>query len=128
MPQLDDVFVCESVSVDAATNRLSLFLLANENWPVRKFPHLVAQMAVVSNWQFATEDQGHDFQVCSKVTLPDGQSSELRQNVTPAASGFLRCLAYFVGVNVSGPGPLTFDISLNGQPMATKVIEIQQGD
>jgi hypothetical protein len=128
MAKLDYIMVCESVSVDAATNRLSLFLIANEQWPVSAFPHLVAQLAVVSSWHFDGEDQGRDFQVCSRITLPDGQTNELRQNVTPATEGVLRSLAYFIAVNISGPGPLTFHISLNGQLMATKTIDVRRGD
>lgn len=71
MPRLELFAVCESCSIDQASNRLSLFNILeetnSEGLPVR-----VASMAIVSLWLFDPADMGREVLSRVHVRKPGG--------------------------------------------------------
>jgi hypothetical protein len=125
MPKLEYFVVCESVSVDRETNRISLFNVVEDLRPVRngETGHPVHQFVAVSAWNREPGDEGKDFQAIVRIQPPDDQSKDFSINFQmerPRQRLILRLL----GVAAGRPGNLRFELLLNSQHFASHTVTI----
>ena len=79
MPKLEYFLLCESISVDQETNRVSLFNVL-EDLHLAKLPKngdskpafILNQFVAVAVFNREPEDGDQDFEACLKYNLPDG--------------------------------------------------------
>lgn len=86
MPKLEYFLVCESVSVDRETNRISLFNVIEDIYKVKPGSEvsspLVVNFVAVSCWNREEGDEDKDFQAILRIHLPptdDGSAPEHKE-------------------------------------------------
>jgi hypothetical protein len=129
MPTLEYFLVASSISVDQATNNVSLFHILEEvsgTIPLR-LPPLVAASA----WVFSPEERGRDCQAGLRIHLPGG-------NVLSEANGFAvnfsterrrhRVHQFLEGLVIPASGDVRFEILLNGEHQAFHTVTVHSRD
>lgn len=125
MPKLEYFLVCESCSIDQATNRISLFNIIEE---IQSGPSPspdavpIAQMVAVSCWNRVDDDAGRDLQLTLRVHPPGDEPKDFflnfqmdrpRHRITMRLSG---------PVQKGASGELRFELLLNGKHEANHIV------
>jgi hypothetical protein len=122
VPRLEYFLVAEDVSIDQATNRISLFNVLDA---IRSpFPLLIWKCCAVALWQQEPGDEGRDFQSVVRVTAPNGQIHQLETNFRLSRPRH-RIINRLQGVPIHAAGELRFELLLNGQHAAFHVVQIE---
>ena len=129
MPRLEYFLVASSLSIDQATNNVSLFHILEEltgTMPLRMFPVVAA-----SAWIFEPNELGRDYQASLKVHLPDGEllpeSHQLAVNFSTERRRH-RIHQFLHGLVIPEPGDLVFELILNGEHQASHMITVHSQD
>ena len=133
MADLEFFAVAESLSVDQATNRISLFNILEEIQVMKLPPGVVAappHFFAVSSWNMAPDDSGKTFCVSLKFKMEGRDQVELgkvdfttdrrRQRVFLAVVGF--------PLPFESPCDVRFEIYLNGSYKASHLISVTLAD
>lgn len=134
MPTLEYFVICESVSTDKDTNRVSLFNIveevnlhrrAEQGVPRNGIP--IVQFVAVSCWNRLPGDEGNDFQAMLRIhpTAPDVEAAEFPLNFT-MQNRRQRLLMRIAGIPEMPAGDLRFELLLNGEHAATHTITIAE--
>lgn len=125
MPKLEYFLVCESVSIDRDTNRVSHFHVLEELRPVQAEQpgHILAQLAAVCCWYEEPDDAGKDFQALLRLHTPDGSSRDFTLNFR-MKSRRQRLVFHLQGIPPVTPGELRFEILLNDRHMAEHIVTV----
>lgn len=124
MPELEYFVVAESVSVDQATNRISLFHVLEEIHSAG-FPVVIPRVAVVAHWNAREGDLNTDFQMGVCITLAEDPAKDFNLNfrmVRPRQ----RTIANFVALEVTKPGTMTIELKLNGKHKAFHIVDVRK--
>jgi hypothetical protein len=124
MPDLEFFVVANSVSVDQATNRISVFEILDEIRPPR-FPIALMRVVTISAWHVSEEEMGQDFQIRLLCTAPDEKPFENRSNFT-AKNRMHRVLVGIVGIPLRKDGQIEFEVFLNDVSKAHHRILVEQ--
>ncbi len=130
MPKLEYFLLCESVSVDQDTNRISLFNVledfqiaspdTNGKTPLCFFGQFVA----VALFNREPDDGEKDFEACLRFNLPDDKHSEHRIAFRMDRNR-QRLLLRFVGMPpVDKDGVLRFELLLDGTRCASHTVHL----
>lgn len=127
MPKLEYFLVAESVSIDQASNSLSLFHVLEEVHSLG-LPVLVPRMTAVSTWLVSPEEFGQDFQSTLVVHRPDGsQFHEFKLNFT-ARSARHRLITNFERFPIDASGEWRFELQLDGAHAASHHMSVLSGE
>jgi hypothetical protein len=131
MPKLEYFLLCESISVDQETNRVSLFNVL-EDLHLAKPPtegeskpaFILNQFVAVAVFNRQPEDSDQEFEACLKYNLPDGAYKEHKLKFKMERNR-QRIVMRFVGMPPVGKdGLLSFDLSVNGNHSGTHTIQL----
>ncbi len=123
MAKLEYFIVCESSSVDAEKNRISLFHILEDIFP-DKFPYEISKLDAVSLWNLEPADLDTDFQATLAISVPGIERVvEVPLNLS---RGYMRHRAAvtITGIPIICPGELLFEVKLNGAHGATHIVYI----
>jgi hypothetical protein len=125
MPKLEYFLVCESVSIDKDTNRVSIFHVVEEFRPLQATENalVVTQLVAVCCWYEEADDAGKDFQTILRLCTPDGKERDFPMNFQ-MKSRRQRLLFQLQGVPPLSPGDLTFEVWLNGKRQASHIVTV----
>lgn len=125
MPKLEYFLVCESVSIDKDTNRVSLFHVVEEFRPVQATENalVVTQLVAVCCWYEESGDAERDFQAVLRLRTPDGKERDFPMNFQ-MKSRRQRLLFQLQGVPPLSAGELTFEVWLNGKREAGHIVTV----
>lgn len=130
MPRLEYFLVAEGISVDRATNRLSVFNVFEE-LSSPKLPLSWPQLVAASCWEILPEDTGKDFQATLRIRDPAGNIPEkpgdFAVNFAPEQKRH-RVHHFLAGLTFDKPGDWRFEILLNGEHQATHVVTVHEGE
>jgi len=121
MPKLEYFLLCESISVDQETNRVSLFNVL-EDLHLAKAPkdgdskpaYILNQFVAVAVFNRELGDADKEFEVCLKYNLPDSNHKEHKLKFKMERNR-QRIVMRFVGMPpVAKDGLLSFDLSVDG--------------
>jgi hypothetical protein len=123
MAKLEYFIVCESTSVDAENNRISLFHVLEDIFP-DQFPYFLPRIEAVSLWNLDPEDKDTDFQAALEIRLPGvSEGVKFPMNLSRGRMRYRAALA--VGnIPLSRPGELSFEVTLNGTHGATHIVTV----
>lgn len=127
MPSLEYFLVCESVSVDQETRRVSLFNVVEEV-RVLAFPANVPQMVVVTSWNLTANDLGQDFQVQVRFSSNGVELAAPFPMNFHGQSPRHRLIAHIVGMPITGPGDIRIELHLNNEYSASHTITAVAAD
>lgn len=127
MPNLEYFLICESISTDQETNRVSLFnviedLQVGPPEDAAQQPPVV-QFVAVSCWNRESGDEDKDFQATLRIHTPGEAPKEFSMNFQmerPRQRLSLR----FHGVPKLSPGEMRFELCLNGQHVAWHTVNV----
>ena len=130
MPKLEYFLLCESVSVDQDTNRISLFNLL-EDFQIAspetngKAPgYFLGQFVAVALFNREPDDGEKDFEACLRFKLPNDQHSE-HKIAFRMERNRQRVLMRFVGMPpVGNDGVLRFELLLEGTQCASHTVHL----
>jgi hypothetical protein len=128
MLSLEYFLVCESFSVDAITNSVSLFLVMDE-LAFAEFPATIPRINIVACWRGEPPAGTTDYQAMIKITPPgphgpeDPGYKEFPTNLVVDRRR-VRVLHGVGNIPIASPGDLTVEVLLNGQHQATHVVSI----
>ncbi len=127
MPTLEFFVVAESFSIDRQSNRLSIFNIV-ETLAAEEFPVVLPSMVVITCLNLTDDELGEDFQVLLNVRSGGGDSPLGGPFPTnfKARSRRHRIIQSFQGVPFNDPGDIMFKQSLNGQHLATHLLEVKR--
>ncbi len=131
MPKLEYFLLCESISVDQETNRVSLFNVLEDlhlaKLPLegdRKPAYILNQFVAVAVFNREPNDNDKDFEACLKYNLPDGTHKDHKLKFKMERNR-QRILMRFVGMPpVAKDGVLSFDLSVDGEHKGTHTIQL----
>jgi len=125
MPSLEYFLVCESVSTDQETNRVSLFNILEDLQlgGQSNSAAVVAQFVAVSCFNRETGDESQDFQAMLRIHAPNGEMTEFPLNFRMERPR-QRLTMRFFGLPPLEPGSLRFELLLNGQHVAWHTVNI----
>jgi hypothetical protein len=123
LPSLEYFIVAEDTAVDQPTNRLSVFNTI-EGIKAPGFPLLIAKCSVIALWKKETDDEGRDFQTVLRVTPPAGPPYQVETNFRMNNSRH-RIINRIQGLAILAPGEIRFELSLNGQPIASRIVAVE---
>ena len=125
MPKLEYFVVCESISIDRETNRVSLFNIFEEIQPASKgeAAHIVAHMVAVSAWNSEPSDEGKDFQLIVRIHAPGDNPQDIPFNFRMDRPR-QRILLRIQGVPAQRSGELKFELLLNSEHIAFHTVTI----
>lgn len=145
MPKLEYFLVCESVSTDRDTNRVSIFHVVEELRPPKielpntgpktsssaalrpvpasEYGHILAQLVAVCCWYQTDDDADKDFQAMLRLRTPEGTTHDFPMNFT-MNSRRQRLLFHLQGIPPLMPGELAFEILLNGEHKAEHIVTV----
>lgn len=125
MPKLEYFVVCESVSVDQETNRVSLFNVVDELSVGTDIPAapVVTQLVAVSSWNREPGDDGREFQAILRIQRHQGESIELPVNFRMDRPRY-RLVMRVQGIPPAQNAELVFELLLNGHHVASHSILI----
>lgn len=129
MPKLEYFIVCESISVDRDTNRVSLFNVVEDlsAVPQGQPAIVVAQLVAVSAWNREPEDSGQDFQAILRIHPPGDEPRDFAVNFRMRQARH-RLYMRVQGVPAQRPGELKFELLLNSRHAATHTITIHPAE
>ena len=126
MPKLDYFLVAESISTDKDRNTLSIFHIVEEAYG--RLPFVVTNLAGVASWTIAAEEMGRDFQVLLKIYQSEKRElpsfAPFSLNFTADRERYRTC-HYVNGLRIEEPGDLVFEILLNGEHVADRIVHIR---
>jgi hypothetical protein len=125
MPKLEYFLVCESCSIDQATNRISLFNIIEEvqSGPPSSGDGMpIAQMVAVSCWNREDGDEDQDFQLTLRVHPPEGEYKDFRLNFRMDRPRHRFTIRLSGGVPAGASGTLRFETLLNDRHVADHVV------
>ena len=122
MAELDLFLLCNSFVIDQATNRVSVFDILSEVWPVR-FPAVLPSAAAIAYWSFQESEKELDFQVILRFTPPNASSSSLAANFV-CNRLTMRTMVTMCGIPILKEGKIKIELLLNGTLCKTSYIEI----
>jgi hypothetical protein len=123
MATLEYFIVCESTSVDAENNQISLFHVLDDIFPDR-LPLVLPRADAVCVWNLSPEDVSTDFQASLTISPPgEVRPAEFRMNLS---HGHMRHRAAVSVTNIPLfiAGELRFEAKLNGAHSATHIVRI----
>lgn len=130
MPKLEYFLICESISTDRETNRVSLFnvledlrVASPEAPPEIQIP--IVQFVAVSCWNREPGDENQDYQAIVKMHPPEGEPQEFSTNFLMEQPRH-RLALRFQGMPRLDPGQLKFELLLNGTHVAWHTVNILQ--
>lgn len=129
MPRLEYFLIAESVSVDQATNRLSVFNILEEfricPLPAGvSLPQAVNQLIACSSWNIEEEERGRTFRVSLHLTPPGQPIRELANLEFLADNKRQRLLQVLVGMPLTEAGDAVFELHLDGVRIASHTITV----
>ena len=130
MPKLEYFLLCESVSIDQDTNRISLFNVL-EDFQIAtaatngKTPgYFLGQFVAVALFNREPDDGDKDFEACLRFNLPNDQHSE-HKIAFRMERNRQRLLMRFVGMPPVGTdGVLRFQLLLDGTQCASHTVHL----
>ncbi len=126
MPRLEYFLVAESLSVDAATNRVSIFNVLEEV-PVPivpGFPVPLPSMVAIACWVAEPGDETRDFQASFAAHVP-GEPEPRRFEVNfRMLQRRARTVLTLQWLPLTAPGEMLLEVSLNGRAVAHHSISI----
>jgi len=135
MPKLEYFLVCESISVDRDTNRISLFNVIEEVHVAKTIDDVrgpaLSNFVAVACWNRQEGDEGRDFQAMLRVYLPtpedadDVEPGELTMNFrteSPRQRLLMRVSAQTIPFVPRGK--LRFELLLNGEHCAEHEVAV----
>lgn len=128
MPKLEYFLVCESISTDRETNRVSLFnvledLQVGSPGTAAGPQILVSQFIAISCWNQETGDEAVDLQAMVKIHPPGGEPKEFTTNFKMEQPRH-RVAFRIQGMPKLEPGQLKFELLLNGEHVAWHTVNI----
>ncbi len=130
MPKLEYFLLCESVSVDQDTNRISLFnvledfQIASPDTNGKTPLCFLGQFVAVALFNREPDDDEKDFEACLRFNLPDDKHSEHRIAFRMDRNR-QRLLLRFVGMPpVDKDGVLRFELLLDGTRCASHTVHL----
>lgn len=125
MPKLEYFVVCESISIDRETNRISLFNIVEDIQPIGPGSqgHIIAQFVAVSCWNREPADEGKDFQVIHRIHSPSEEPKDFPMNFR-MQNPRQRLILRIQGVPPTRPGSLRVELLLNGQHVADHAVTV----
>jgi Family of unknown function (DUF6941) len=125
MASLEYFLVAESVSIDAHSNRVSLFQVLEEvHGPRPDGPAGLPALAIVSAWNIEAEEFEQDFQVQVSMLKPTGaQVGHHAANFTPKQRRH-RIISRILGVVFDEAGEWKINVDLNGVHAASHTITV----
>ncbi len=128
MPNLEYFLVCESISTDQETNRVSLFNVL-EDLQVLAQGHagiLLSQLIAVSCWNHEPDDEGKDFQQIVRIHSPGSTEPKDFPVNFQMERPRQRISVRFQGMPKLQPGPLKFELLLNGEHVAWHTVNVTE--
>ncbi len=131
MPTLEFFLLAESVSIDQATNRLSIFNVIEELTPVAaataSWPLVVSEMTAISAWN-PDRDQAEprEHQLTTRIVIPGREIQNFTQQVVFVPHRRQRAVTRLVGIQITQPGVAEIEILLNGIHQAKHTITIRE--
>jgi len=115
--------MCESISIDQATNQVSVFNILEDLYP-QKLPYVLPKTVAVSSWAMDQEEADQDWQVALRISPPGEQ--EKKAGPTNFGKGWVLCRSVISvqGIPVKEAGELKFELLLNGESRATQVVTV----
>lgn len=123
MPSLEYFVVAESMSVDQATNQVSVFNIL-EDVRTSSLPVVVPQLVCVCTVNLGANDMGQDHQVVLRVRTPSGAPREFSARFR-ASHRRQRIFTRLLGMPIETIGELLFDISIDGAHLATHTVYVE---
>lgn len=130
MPKLEYFLLCESVSVDQDTNRISLFnvledfQIASPDTNGKTPLCFLGQFVAVALFNREPDDGEKDFEACLRFNMPDDKHSEHRIAFRMDRNR-QRLLLRFVGMPpVDKDGVLRFELLLDGTRCASHTVHL----
>ncbi len=120
MPKLEFFIVCESVSIDVESGKISLFNVIEDIF-TDALPDYV-NINAVGLWNVEPEDAGKDYQASLRITPPGlAEGPVFPMNLT---RGRLRYRAVFAVRNIplNQPGRLVVEAMMNGEHVASHTV------
>ena len=128
MPTLEYFLVCESVSTDQETNRISLFNILEDihMLPPGQPGVILAQLVAVCCWNRESGDEDQDFQATLRIHAPNGaEPQEFAMNFRMERPRY-RLSLRFQGIPKLEPGVLRFELLLNGKHVAWHTVNVSR--
>ncbi len=125
MPKMEYFVVCESISIDHQTNRVSLFNIIEDLQPVGPEVQgdIIGQFVAVSSWNKSPEDEGKDFQVIHRIHTSGGEPKDFSLNFR-MENPRQRLVLRIQGIPPVHPGILRIELLLNGLHFADHVVTV----
>ncbi len=126
MPKLEYFLVCESVSTDQETNRVSLFNVLEDIHilPAGQPGVILAQLVAVSCWNREPGDEEKDFQATLRIHSPgSSEPKEFPMNFRMDRPRY-RLSLRIQGVPNLEPGQLRFELLLNQDHVAWHTVNV----
>ena len=127
MPKLEYFLVSESLSVDQETNLVSIFRILEE-WS-GKLPVILPHLVATSSWLMEPDEKEKDFQATLRVRTHTGEvlpePGDFNINFTTERDRH-RIFHHIHNLRIEDPGPLVFEISLNGKRQASHTATIRR--
>jgi hypothetical protein len=123
MPKLEYFLVCESISIDQETNRVSVFNIVEEVAPIKARPTgpIVPQVVALACWNREPGDENKDFQATLRIHAPEEKAKDFPVNFKMEKPRY-RLSLRLQGVPALKPGQLRFEMLLNGKHAAEHTI------
>ena len=128
MPQLEYFLVCESISTDRETNRVSLFNVLEDlqiagPGTAPQQPRLLSQFVAVSCWNKEEGDEARDYQLMLRIHVPGEEPKEFSMNFIMERPRHRLSLG-FQGIPNLEPGQLRFELLLNSEHVAWHTVNV----
>lgn len=128
MPRLEYFLVCESISTDQETNRVSLFNVLEDlevlpQGTGRENKLFVSQFVAVSCWNQQPGDEDKDFQATLRIHAPKQEPKDFPMNFKMERPRY-RLSFRFQGMPKLEPGEVKFELLLNGQHVAWHTVNV----
>jgi hypothetical protein len=123
--------VCESATVDAATDMVSLFNVM-EQFTLANLPGVIQRITAVACWRAEPGRETADYQATFRLTPPgpppqgDPGYRDFPTNLVIDRKR-VRLLQTVVNIPIPNPGDFRVDLLLNGQHQASHLITIEAG-
>lgn len=129
MPDLEYFLVARGLSIDQFSNGVTIFEVIDQMTP-RRFPALIPRMVALAGWNVTQQEIDNNQMIDSALSfrLPGQQQPMDCPLAFQAMSRRHRNLANYLGVPLTEPGEIEFELRLNGQPVAHHRILINPAD
>ena len=124
MARLEYFVVADSVSIDQATNQVSVFNILEEI-AAPKFPIVVQKCAALTLWQMEPGDDLKDFQ--ASLCVHSSSSEKHRFDINFKSKGTRhRIIQRLQCLQIEQPGDLRFEMLLNGEHAADHIVTVKK--